>query len=124
MRSMQFVMAALCALVASPMLMLAQLTQDQTPKIEEPTTGLAGLRKYKPQVVPPADLSNSGRLESLLRAGNIYLSLQDAIALAIENNIDIASARYGPAEAEQDLRRAKAGGALRGVNTTVATGST
>ncbi len=59
------------------------------------------------------------RLESLLRAGRIYLSLQDAIALALENNLDIELQRYGPRIADTDILRAKAGSTLRGVSTSV-----
>jgi outer membrane protein TolC len=76
-------------------------------------------RPYRPQEVPPIDLANSPRLESLLRAGRIYLSLQDAIALALENNLDIAVQRYGPMIADAALLRAHAGGLLRGVPTAV-----
>ena len=51
-------------------------------------------QKYKPQYVPPIDVSNSSRLEQLIRAGNLYLSLNDAIALALENNIGLEIQRY------------------------------
>ena len=46
--------------------------------------------------VAPATLSNTPRLESLVRAGNLYLSVQDVIALVLENNLDIAVQRYSP----------------------------
>src|SRR5689334_21232415 len=112
--------AALSGMLISPLL----FGQNQTPTISEPDHGIFGTRKYRPETVAPIDLSNTARLENLLRAGNLYLSLQEVIALALENNLDIAIARYGPAAAEQDLRRARAGGALRGVNTNVTTGPT
>src|SRR5579859_7937395 len=70
---------------------------------------------YRARSVPPVNLRNSARLESLLRSGNLYLSAQDVVALAIENNIDIEVQRYGPLLAREVLRRAKAGGALRSV---------
>jgi outer membrane protein TolC len=60
-------------------------------------------------------LSNSERLKSLIRAGTLYLTLQDAIALVLENNIDIEVARYNPILAQWQLERARAGGALPGV---------
>ena len=82
------------------------------------------LRPYEPKDVLPIDVSNSGRLESLLRAGNIYLSLQDAIALALENNLDIHIQRYGKSEAEANLLRAQAGGLLRGLPSSVQTSTT
>ena len=49
---------------------------------------------YRTRYVPPINISNSGRADSLIRAGNLYLSLADAIALALENNIDIEVSRY------------------------------
>ncbi|HXA52749.1 MAG TPA: TolC family protein [Candidatus Acidoferrum sp.] len=69
---------------------------------------------YRQPSVAPPDLTNSSRIENLVRAGNLYLSLQDTIALALENNLDIAIQRYGPLQAESDLKRAQAGGPLRG----------
>lgn len=76
-------------------------------------------RPYRAQEIPPVDLANSSRLEALLRAGRIYLSLQDAVALALENNLDIAVQRYSPRIADAALLRAQAGGLLRGVPTAV-----
>ncbi len=65
-------------------------------------------------------MANSTRLGDLLRAGKLYLSLQDAIALALENNLDVELQRYAPAIAESDLLRAKGGSAvLRGIPYTV-----
>jgi len=73
------------------------------------------LRPYLAPEVPPVRLANSSRLSETVRAGTIYLTLQDAIALALENNIDIEVARYNPLIAEWNLTRSKAGGALPGV---------
>jgi outer membrane protein len=71
-------------------------------------------RPYAPRPVPPVDLSNSPRLDQVLRAGNIYLSLTDAIALAIENNLDVELQRYNMPTADSEVLRAKGGGLLRG----------
>ncbi len=79
---------------------------------------------YRPVSVAPVNLTNSYRLESLIRAGNLYLSLQDAIALVLENNLDIEIQRYGAQEQEANILRARAGGALRGVTPTVQGGAT
>src|ERR1700683_2765430 len=79
-------------------------------------------RPFRARSVPPVNLANSPRLESLLRAGNLYLSAQDAVALAVENNLDIEVQRYGPLLAQEVLRRARAGGALRNVGVGVANG--
>jgi outer membrane protein TolC len=72
--------------------------------------------------VSPARLEDSPRLQSLVRAGNLYLSAQDVIALALENNLDIALQRYGPFLAREVLRRAEAGNILRSVDTPVLEG--
>lgn len=77
---------------------------------------------YSAKEIPPINLQNSNRLEALIRAGKLYLSLQDAIALALENNLDVEVARYGPQIGQADLLRARAGGLLRGVPQTVQTG--
>ena len=79
---------------------------------------------FKAPDVPEITLSNSGRLEGLLHDAKIYLSLADALALAIENNLDIAWARYGPQSAANDLMRAKSGAQLRGVQNQISTLST
>src|SRR5947207_13228604 len=86
--------------------------QTQTPEVEsyEGTRVWSGLaRKYLPASQPHTIFVNSSRLESLMRAGNIYLSLQDAIALALENNLDIEYHRYDRRQAETDQLRAAAG---------------
>jgi outer membrane protein len=77
---------------------------------------------YRRRDVAPLKLSNSSRLESLVRAGILYLSLQDTIALALENNLDIELQRYGAQIADASLLRAKAGGLLRGVTAAVSQG--
>src|SRR6267142_6131119 len=74
------------------------------------------------RIVSPAVLSNTPRLESLVRAGNLYLSVQDVIALALENNIDIAIQRYGPFLTQEVLRRTQGGGGLRNVSQPIAAG--
>ena len=75
----------------------------------------AMVRPYFPVTVPAARLTDSTRLRTLIRAGILYLSAQDAIALALENNIDIEVSRYSAVIAEWQLKRVEAGGALAGV---------
>ena len=70
---------------------------------------------YIPRAVPLPVLSNSPRVDDLIRDGKLHLSLQDAIYLAIENNLDIASARYDPSIAQTALLGAKGGPLLGGV---------
>lgn len=72
-------------------------------------------RPYEAVTVPPVRLSDSGRLSVLIHAGKLYLTLHDAIALAIENNIDIENARYNIPLMAWNLERSQAGGALPGV---------
>jgi outer membrane protein TolC len=77
------------------------------------------LKMYTPTHVPPASFVNSVRLDNLLKDGKIYLSLSDALALALENNYDIAIARYNLDIADTDILRSRAGASLRGVNSGV-----
>ena len=81
------------------------------------------LRSYVPDDVREPALANSPRLDQLVRDGKLFLSLKDAIALALENNLDLAIARYNLPIADTDLLRTKAGGSFRGVNTGVVQGT-
>jgi outer membrane protein len=78
-------------------------------------TGPVWVRPYKPPAVSPIRLANSSRLGNLMRAGKLYLTVSDAIAVAIENNLDLEVARYSPVLAEWAVERAEAGGPIRGV---------
>src|SRR5215471_9214796 len=51
---------------------------------------------FEKRVVSPAKLTDSPRLEALVRGGNLYLTAQDVVALVLENNLDIDIQRYGP----------------------------
>jgi outer membrane protein TolC len=72
-------------------------------------------RPYHPVTLPPARLSNSAHIRDFIRGGKIYLTAQDAIQLALDNNIDIEVARYNFPLSEWQLERSQAGGALAGV---------
>ena len=74
------------------------------------------LAPYLPSTVPPLDLQNSQHLYDLIRDGKLSISLPDAIALALENNLTLASFRYNFPIAQADLLRTKAGGVANGVN--------
>jgi outer membrane protein len=120
MRTLQPFVAALCiALVAAPPAAYAQ-SPETTASNGAWHSRLTG--RYSPRIVEPINLANSGRLEALLRAGRLYLSLKDAIALALENNLDVELQRYGPRLAETDVLRAQAGGVVRGVPTSISSG--
>ncbi|MBV8207563.1 MAG: TolC family protein, partial [Acidobacteria bacterium] len=70
---------------------------------------------YLPRHVPPPNMANSPRTAQLLRDGKLYASLDDVVALALENNLDLAIARYNLDIADTDILRTKAGASARGV---------
>src|SRR6204780_4752223 len=72
---------------------------------------------YTSRHLAPPNLSNTARIDQLMHDGKLYLSLNDAIALALENNLDIAIARYNLNIADTDILRARAGAQTIGVNT-------
>ena len=96
-------------------LLASQCSADEPTQVVEKARGPLLVRSYMPATVPPVNLRNSDHLHSLIRAGRLYLTVQDAIALAIENNLDLEVDRYGPLNAQWLLRQAEGGGALRGV---------
>jgi outer membrane protein TolC len=77
------------------------------------------LQPYLPKELAQPDFGNSPRIDSLMKEGKIYLSIDDAVALTLENNLDIDIARYNLNIAEADLLRAKSGANILGVNTGV-----
>lgn len=81
---------------------------------------LGFLGPYKAPTVPPLFDGSETRLQSLIRDGKLYLTLQDAIGLALENNLDVEMERYDLVLAQTDEVRAKGGGSLRGIDYTVA----
>ena len=107
------------------------LPQAPAPKLTEPLylrdTGIDytkpkshfwnPIAPYTPTNVPQPQYGNTPRLGSLLRDGKIYLSLSDAVMLALENNYDIAIARMNLDIADTDILRTKAGSFVRGVST-------
>jgi outer membrane protein TolC len=72
---------------------------------------------YLQRTVAAPNLTNTPRIDQLMKDGKLMLSMNDAIALALENNLDIAIARYNLDIADTDILLAKSGGATRGVNT-------
>ena len=79
---------------------------------------------YKTWYVNPGALANSPRLEQLIQSGKLNLSLQDAIALALENSMDIVVQRYNPWMADTSILKTKAGGFGFGVPGSLSAGST
>jgi outer membrane protein len=74
------------------------------------------LQPYQAQTVAQPNLSNSPRIDSVMRDGKIYLSIDDAVALTLENNLDLDIARYNLNIADTDYLRAKSGANILGVN--------
>ena len=81
------------------------------------------LNPYSSVQVPQPKLTNTPRLDTLMKDGKLMISLSDAVALALENNLDIAIARYNLSIADTDILRAQAGAEIRGVATGLVEGT-
>src|SRR5689334_21521575 len=77
---------------------------------------------YTAHPVPNVSFEDSPRIDKLIRAGIIYLSLRDAIALALENSLDLEYARYNPKLSAANLMRVSAGALLRNVSNSISNG--
>ncbi len=93
---------------------LVGMLQAQGPTVTKPSSPILW-RPYMPSHISSTRMTNTQRIHSLMRGGKLYLTLQDAVALAIENDLNIEVARNGPLNAEWAIERAEAGGAPRGV---------
>jgi outer membrane protein len=109
------IMRRLLAILVAGVCVVSECGAQALPFTIQKPVGPSILRPYRASTVPAVRLNNSGRLNSLLRAGKLYLTVQDAIALAIENNLGLEIDRYGPLLAQASLERALAGGPVRGV---------
>jgi outer membrane protein TolC len=89
--------------------------QQQAPIAPQRPSHNIVIRPYSAPAIPPARVGNSIRLRDLIRAGKLYLTAQDAIALVLENNIDVEIDRYSPLLAASNFKRSQAGGPLPGV---------
>ena len=100
--------------VAVPVRAQPDITRDYSkPRASFPNV----LAPYKPGVVPPPNFSNTSRVDQLMHDGKIMMSINDAIALTLENNLDIVLARYNLNIADTDILRAEGGANILGVNT-------
>jgi outer membrane protein len=87
-----------------------QPQQFVTKDYSKPTSAFPNvIRPYMPQHVPAPNLTNTSRIDQLLHDGKIMLSIDDAVALALENNLDIGIARYNLNIADTDILRSKSG---------------
>src|SRR5882757_6438577 len=115
---MKLILACLLtALAAQGAAQTSAFASYEMPKSHNP------LKVYLPNGVPEPQLTNSPRLGELVRDGKLYLSLKDAIRLALDNNLDLAIARYNLPIANMDILRTRAGGIFRGVNAGVVQGT-
>ena len=127
MKQVRSFIAMVCVVLTAAPVTYAQNGGEQNPRAPQLDTGqhhwYSGItRDYESRPVAPVNVSNSARLDSLLRAGRLYLSLSDVIALAVENNLDVEIERYEFALADADLLRAKSGAAIQGIPTIVLPG--
>jgi outer membrane protein len=106
---------------------IAAATFASAQQLQDYSKGASGFPNvfgpYTPHQVPPPTFSNTARIDQLMQGGKLMLSLDDAIALALENNLDIAIARYNLPIADTDILRAKAGASTLGVNTGLVQGT-
>jgi outer membrane protein TolC len=115
---------------AAPASLAQEIKQDQQPLFAPPQPfhvpmphSHNPIAPYRPSTAPELNLNNSPRLQSLIRDGKIYVSIHDAIAVAIENNLDLAYFRYNFPIAQTDILRTKAGSPANGVNTSIVQGT-
>jgi outer membrane protein TolC len=104
--------------LASQTLIFAQPQQSDFPQLKAYNSGSSGFfsifRNFQQKSVPPVVLENSPRIETLIYDAKLELTLADALALALENNLDIAVQRYIPEFSQTDLLRSQAGQSPRG----------
>jgi outer membrane protein TolC len=118
-----FRLQSLVAVVLSAALAAPAFAQNQSFTLNSGSGLIHGLTApYRPHLVAKVAFDDSNRIDKLIRAGVLYLSLRDAIALALENNLDLESARYYPKLALSDLQRSSAGQLLRNVSTSLSSG--
>jgi outer membrane protein TolC len=108
---------------AAPPVANVQSTPEQIPFGHLLHHSYNPINAYRGDTVPAPNLANSVRLGTLIRDGKLYLSLHDAIDLALENNLDLVIARFNLPIAQADIMRTQAGASFRGVNTGVVSGT-
>jgi outer membrane protein TolC len=129
MRASSSLLRSFSLVVLMEMPLLAQVQQATVAQVPPPAPQPAlrldiphsdnPLNTYRATLVPKPNLANSSRIDTLIKDGVLELSLKDAISLALENNLDLAIARYNIPIAAADVLRTQAGGSFRGVNTGV-----
>ncbi|HLI75390.1 MAG TPA: hypothetical protein VKV02_00475, partial [Acidobacteriaceae bacterium] len=110
--------------IAAPAAPNAEITGTQASTVRPARNGVNGLSfdflgflgPYRRPTVPQLFPGDETRLTRLIRDGKLFLSLQDALALALENNLDVEAERYDITLARTDFTRAQGGGSLRGID--------
>lgn len=113
------VLLGLCLLSVPGLAWAQNLTSFSKPAAHFPDP----IGPYLAHQVPPPSFGNTPRIETMLKDGRIRLSLSDAVALALENNLDLAIARFNLSIADTDIVRSKAGLSIRGVATGLVQGT-
>lgn len=103
--------------------LLGALGSAQTYKVQSASHFPNLIGPYAAHQVPAPNFGNTSRIEGLLKGGKLQLSLSDAVTLALENNLDLAIARYNLPIAETDVLRASSGASVRGVATGLVEGT-
>jgi outer membrane protein len=117
-RSALFILLCIYWLIPQAFI-FAQTAKEEYPQLNQYKTSDSGFfsgafKIFHERSVPRLVLENSTRVEGLIQDGNLRLTLADALALALENNLDIAVQRYIPEFSQTDLLRSKAGQSPRG----------
>jgi outer membrane protein len=116
-RRMKVSFLLLIALLVAAQASMAQAAQSETPDYStNPKWFPQIFSPYRSRQIPPLDQSNTKALSQMIREGKIELSLSQLAAAVVENNLDIAVARYNRSVAQADLLRANGGQAARGVD--------
>jgi outer membrane protein len=113
--NMQNFSRTLAAWILCWTLMAPPSSAQQLPVVVKPNGPIVA-RSYMGTAVAPVFLHNSSRIRALLRSGNLYLTVQDALALAIENNLNLEVERYSLPTADWSVERNEAGGPIRGLS--------
>lgn len=116
---MQAIVLTLLLSVAAQAQVTAQAPPDRMPQVYRPSANGWTNRvshPYRPSEISNVSFQNSNRIFDLIRAGQLYLSLSDAVALALENNLDLQLERFLPGIAQTEVQRTKGGGLPRGLS--------
>lgn len=116
-------MKTICTSFLVTALALSAAAQDSRQYSIPKSNPFNPLSQYRSVQVPEPSFQNTPRLQQLIKGNRLELSLNDAISLALENNLDLAIARYNLSIADTDIMRSKSGSSIRGVATGLVQGT-